>query len=95
MRSDRIVVPKHDVETMVEENADRLHFATSQEEDTWLKQVAERQMYPNAAASKAGKVAPDPSVPANPTQVPNKSSGSKVPVPQKASAKTPAAGKKS
>jgi hypothetical protein len=95
MRSDRIVVPKHDVETMVEENADRLHFGTSQDEDTWLKQVAERQLYPNSAASKAGKVAPDPSTPANPAQVPNKSGANKSAPAPKTAPKSPVSGKKS
>lgn len=95
MRSDRIVVPKHDVETMVEENADRLHFGTSQDEDAWLKQVAERQLYPNSAASKSGKVAPDPSTPANPSQVPTKSGASKPATAPKTAPKSPVSGKKS
>jgi hypothetical protein len=95
MRSDRIVVPKHDVETMVEENADRLHFGTSQDEDTWLKQVAERQLYPNSAASKSGKVAPDPSTPANPGQVPTKSGAGKPATAPKTAPKGPVSGKKS
>lgn len=95
MRSGRIAVPKHDVETIVEENADQLHFGTTQDEDSWLKQVAERQLYPNSAASKSGKVAPDPSTPANPAQVPNRNASNKGGTPQKGAAKSPTPVKKS